>query len=308
MIKRLTLLAVSLGVVSIVPILGPGVASAQYDYGGSGFGSTSSDDPWTIALEAILTNPRNTDNVVASSSASQIIPTWSEDVAGRIGMAYEWDRGRKVMASFWGYQTDVTDSGSGFFEFPIGPTVGTSYDVMTEIVAQTADVGVGVEHAATRDLTVEWSVGFRYAYYEENTDAVYGTAGGDVLAAKRSESSMIGARLGLRASYTFSSAWSLGTGLGYSFLDGEVEASSMAGPSIALLTDNGRSGNILDFDVTGRWQNSTENVAIVFGWEQSVWEDIATDLLRNPAGTTIPLRDRDSVTFSGYKLGLHVRF
>ena len=49
-------------------------------------------------------------------------------------------------------------------------------------------------------------------------------------------------------------------------------------------------------------------VRVWLGWEQQVWEGITTDYARNFAGTAFPLRDRDSVTISAYKLGVFVRF
>ena len=56
------------------------------------------------------------------------------------------------------------------------------------------------------------------------------------------------------------------------------------------------------------WHAASESFQLSLGWEQSRWDDIAADLVRNFPGTTAPLRERDSVTISGYKLGVLFRF
>ena len=78
--------------------------------------------------------------------------------------------------------------------------------------------------------------------------------------------------------------------------------------SFAAAQDDGRSGSILDFDVVAGWHGKNDGLRFWIGWEQSIWNDITTDLVRNFPGTTAPLRERDSVTFSGYKLGVSFRF
>ena len=74
------------------------------------------------------------------------------------------------------------------------------------------------------------------------------------------------------------------------------------------LKDDGRSGSIRELDLALVWHSSSDTVRVWLGWEQQVWEDIAADLMRNFPGTVAVLRERDSVTFSGYKLGVRVLF
>ena len=61
-------------------------------------------------------------------------------------------------------------------------------------------------------------------------------------------------------------------------------------------------------ELTASWFVVGDAVRIWAGWEQQVWEGIVTDQVRNFPGTSAPLRNRDSVTLSGYKLGIFVRF
>jgi hypothetical protein len=119
---------------------------------------------------------------------------------------------------------------------------------------------------------------------------------------------MLGIRLGGHAMYRFAERFSLDAGLGFSFLDGELEARSFVGPATSQVSDDGRSGTITEVELTGSWYSSTDNVRLLFGWEQSIWEDIATDLLRVLPGAAFPLRERDTVTFSGFKFGVHFQF
>ena len=117
----------------VVALTALGVGSAgdvvaQYDYGGSSSYRTSTDRGPLFFIETILTNPRNADNVVASSASTVIIPVWDEELAGRIGGGYQWSGGKKLIFSIWGFNIDVNASGSGgAFEFPIGPISGSSF-------------------------------------------------------------------------------------------------------------------------------------------------------------------------------------
>jgi hypothetical protein len=140
-----------------------------------------------------------------------------------------------------------------------------------------------------------------------------------VLVDKRNEGEMIGIALGVRGSYRFARSFSLDGRLAFSMLDGELNASSTSTPTglvggapvlpvTATLTDDSRSGTIRDFDLVVAWHLRNDKYRVSLGWEQSTWESISTDLMRNLPGTTAPLRDRDSVTFSGWKIGFFVLF
>ena len=106
---------------------------------------------------------------------------------------------------------------------------------------------------------------------------------------------------------------SASVGLGLSALDGELDARSSLTPQPAdtvpvLLIDDSRSGTILDLDVNAAWHSSDDSFSVWLGWEQQMWEDIAADLTRNPPGSSVPSRERDSVTFSWFKVGVSYRF
>jgi hypothetical protein len=322
-------------------------AEAQYRYGKYQY--SSAEQGWFVTAEIAMTNPRNADAVVATfehldgvggqNATYPVIPPWSDDPAGRIGVGYSWATGNKVVVTLWGFQTDQSSSGvgpdGGRLHFAIGPPIPTDvagvyegtygspgfYDIMTEITARTADVAWVKELEISESLDLEWSLGLRYATFEETMEGSYNTglSMGSVnyRAAKSNEGDMIGFRTSVRGSFFLSSQFSVSGALGFSMLDGELTASSVltegenlvgGTTNFAGITDDSRSGMIFDFDTALTWHSSSDRLRVSLGWEQSIWNDIATDLVRNFPGTTAPLAERESVTFSGYKLGVFFRF
>jgi hypothetical protein len=198
-------------------------------------------------------------------------------------------------------------------------------DLNVEIKAQTIDAAWGRDSELSDDLSLEWSAGLRYAAFEETMTGVYDDAlgfdpgAGAIQASKKNEGEMVGARLLAHARYQVRDWLSFLAGLGLSLLDGEVKATSSlvpAGtidgdpvpPTRASLDDDGRSGSILDVDLAAALHFAEDRYRVTIGWEQSRWNDLSADLVRNLPGTSATLRERDSVTFSGYKVGLRVRF
>ena len=199
------------------------------------------------------------------------------------------------------------------------------FDITTEVEARTADLAWGHNVSISEEFSMDLTVGLRFADFKETMDGSYGEVDefdlgtGPVLASKSNQGEMFGLRLAARGSYRFSRSFSLTASLGFSMLDGELTASSslipqgtVGGdpilPNAISVKDDGRSGSIVDVDVALVWNSSSETVKVWLGWEQSTWEGIATDLVRNFPGTIAPLRDRDAVVFSGYKLGVWVGF
>jgi hypothetical protein len=307
---RQSLLATLALLGAVVPSGNTALAAPRYNYGGGGYGAGEAG--FLLFLEAGLANPRNTDNIVAASGPNVVIPEWDDDLAGRLGVGYRFDGGGELVFTFWGFETDQDAEGVGTFSFPIGPADGFSYDVTTEIQARTADASFGSAVQATDALRVEWSGGLRYAGFEETTTGTYGTSGGPRAADKSLESDMIGARLAGRATYR-RGQFSVGAGLGLSLVDGEIEARSSLTPqppgtSPLALTDDSRSGSLLDLEVRATWHARDDGVSVWIGWEEQVWDDIAADLARNLPGSDVIYRTRDSVTFSWVKAGLGFRF
>ncbi len=309
---------------------------AQYDYGRGSRGGGLGEGGFFLEVEAAATNPRNTDNVVAtdigSSAVLPLIPTWDADFSGRIGFGWGWDSGVRVMACYGQFQTETEAAGSGSFALAIGPPlsdgsdsfgdVGGYFEATTEIETTTADLAFGVEHELAERFEFLWTLGLRYALFEETQEAVYDEAPAPVglhsySAAKRNEGEMVGGRVGLRGRYRLGRL-SVGGGLALAFLDGELQAQSTLvatgsansglSPNAAVVIDDGRSGRTTDIDLRLTWHHSSEAVQVWAGWEESVWDEIAADLVRNFPGTVAPLRTRDSVAFSGYKVGVQVRF
>lgn len=332
---------------------GAGTAeAARYDYGR--MGGQSTERGFYIFLEGGLANPRNADVVVATSeliedfgggtnSLRQILPVWNDDFAGRFALGYQWANGNKLQGTVWNYDGDQSAAGDGLtggrLHYAVGPPIYTGgeyvgtfgtpgyYEMTTKISAQTADLAWAREQEVSEAFRMELSVGLRWATFEETMEGFYDNVASvdpefglvRYEATKSNEGDMIGARIAARGTYRFARQFSISSSLGFSYLDGELKASSLLSPTgtenapiepsgFAGVTDDGRSGDILDFDLVFGWHNSNDWLRFWLGWEQAVWNDIAADLVRNFPGTTAPLRERDSVTFSSYKLGVYVRF
>jgi hypothetical protein len=328
-------------------------ADAKYRYGSYGKAGTA-ERGFFVYLEGMTVNPRNADVVVGVTeqvqdygggvnTVSEIVPGWDDEFAGRIGLGYQWASGNKVVVTYWTFETDMTSAGNGplggFLHYTVGPPIYTSngyvgafgspgyYEMTTGITAETIDLAFARDQQVSESFGIEWSLGLRSATYEEDWVGLYDNA--DSLSAdfgltrynaeKSLKGEMIGARAGIRATYRFSKMFWLGSGLGFSYLDGEVSGASLLSPSgldngvqepsgFSSLKDTGRSGNIFDIDAIIGWSNSGDSIRVWLGWEQSTWNGLVDDLMRNFPGSTAPLRDRDSLTFSGYKLGVYFKF
>jgi hypothetical protein len=340
----MTIRAVRFATISLFAlfVLGTGSAQAQYNYGGGSgaYGGGDEDPGFFIRLETILANPRNTDLVLATAEGGQsttpLIPDWDDEASGRFAFGYRWASGNTFTLTAWNFDTDLTTGGSGpaggALLFAIGPPVpdgsggyigdrgapGT-FAITSEIEAQTVDAAWSRDHTLSEDFSMEWSVGIRFAQFEETESGSYGQVEGlapsqSVVVAKSNAGDMFGVRFSARGTYAFTESWSFTGSLAISMLDGEIESTaSMTAPApfgqnAFSLTDDSRSGSTRDVDLALVWGSGTGKVKLWFGWEQAFWDEIAADLARNFPGTAAPLAPRDSVTFSGYKLGIQYNF
>jgi hypothetical protein len=305
--RRLTPAALA---VATAAVLGTPSAAQTYDYGGNAYGSGNAG--FVVVFEAGIASPRNTDNIVAAVGPNVIIPEWDEEFAGRLGLGYRFADGNEVDISFWNFETDQGAAGIGTFNFPIGPIDGFDFDVKTDFEVNTIDVIWTIPHEVSESFGMDWSLGLRYASFEEATSGFYGTTSGTLAVKKNIETDMLGARVAGRGTYRVNS-FSASAGVGLSLLDGEIEARSSLTPqpvgTVPLgLSDDSRSGSILDFDVRAAWHNSRDDLSVWIGWEEQIWEDIAADLARNLPGSEVPARDRESVTISWAKVGVSFLF
>ncbi len=332
--------------VAVGLVAGAGDARAQYRYGGY---SGSEESGFFLFLEGGIGNPRNADPVVATQEAfgavqsyTRIRPAWDDEASGRIGGGWVFGNGNRVSASFWTFQTETRSTGDGLagglLDFAVGPpiqsggsTVGAQgnpgyHDILTEIEATSGSIAFGRNQEVGDRFDLDWSIGLRFASFEETVSGVYdeaaSTSGGfgtnrfDAL--KSIQSDMVGLEAALKGTWHLTGRWAVSGGFGFSQLEGEIDSfSSLAGSgsansglpsSYAEFVDDSRSGRILDFDARLIWRTSSDRLRLWLGWEQSTWDEIPSDRLRNFPGTAAPLPDRDSVGFSMVKLGGQVRF
>lgn len=312
------------------------------------------DDGFFLFLDAAYASPQNTDEVLATTQdliATQVLSTirtdFGSDLAGRVGFGYKWKNGGSLSVQYWRFDTDertqADGPAGGFMNFAIGPPsayVGTSgyygyygtfgypgsLDLTSKVKAETLDVTWGRDHNLTENLVLGWSVGLRYAKFEETItgsydyfdvasgDTGYYTYGVD----KTNKGTMTGFKAGLRVTRNFGEHFAVSSGLGFSFLKGKVESTSgltpigtlntFLSPSFATASDHDRAGLIRDFDVGCYWRIAHDHFRVGVGWEQSSWDGVPSDLLRNSIGSSVNVADRDNVAFSAWKIGLYGRF
>lgn len=319
--------------------------AAKYKYGKYRSGGGGGGQGFFVYLEGGLANPRNTDTVFATAESfggglntvSQLTPGWDDEVTGRFTFGYRWANGNRLELRAWGFEADTFASfdgdAGGALHFAVGPPICTSpgpsgcdsymgatgspgfVNLTSEISATAVDALWARQEELGDAFTLEWAVGGRFADFEET---FVGTQGDNraiesFQVSKINEATYYGARAAVRGRYSLTSAFSVGAGIGFSFLDGEIEASAsqtILGGSGTQITafDDGRSATIVEFDVRASWRSPGDRWEISLGWEQSTWEELTADLVRNSPGTARPLPDRDEIVFSGVVLGVGIQF
>lgn len=329
-----------------------GPAQAQYH---------DQDEGFFLFLDAVFATPRDTDQVLATTQdlsdpqvVSRVVTDWGSEPAGRISGGYVWPSGDRVTVSYWRFDNDertVADGpANGFTNFAIGPGIYVSYagyygtfgapgslDITSEIAADSIQVSWGrSRQMADGSLDLEWSLGLRYASFEETQAGLYDFFEADSVyfgyysytAAMGNEAEMTGLEAGVRGSYRLTDQLSLDAGLSLAWLDGEITSTSSLTPvglcntgdpacpfvgndlpaSTFAEKDKDRSGTIQEFDVRVVWHVADDRYRIWLGYERSDWRGPPADLTRNLAGGLVEARTRDDVVFSGFKVGVGFRF
>jgi len=282
-----------------------------------------------------------------SERSGTIAPDWSSGPAGRVGFGYRWASGSSVSLAVWRYDDDASldadGPAGGFLDFTIGPSVFVGGNLVSfgdpghaafdaSIEATTVDVAFARRHELSDTLAVEWSAGLRFASFDENLNGSYdlcassGCTGGTFLpgevvydADRSTESSMLGVRTGVTGRYRLSPSMAVRSGIAVSLLTGDLESTSGLTPSGTVNTatepatrfvedESDRSGQIVDLDLGLEFDVVRDRLRLSVAWEHSVWDGIARDLARNPPGQFAINASRDSVSFTGLRLGVSYRF
>ncbi len=273
---------------------------------------------------------------------SPVLPVWGEEAAGRVGLGYDWGEGQRVMVDYWSFSANQSASGdgpaSGRLHFAIGPPIfhageyvgdnatPGSYSIETQVEAELIDADWSRTYDPTETLRLGWSLGLRYATYTETSQGVYDEASSTstnlgqltYAAYKTNDSAAYGVRVAGSGSFGIGSGLSVDGEIGLSLLDNQIDSLSRLAPvgtvnqpttpvARAAASDDGRSGTIFDVELALAWTAEGDGLRIYAGWRQSVWDEVTRDLVRNFPGTSAPLEDRTSVTFSGYVLGVAFR-
>ena len=162
------------------------------------------DDGFFVFLDGVLTQPADTDQVVGLvrqlpdpaapapvQFSSPAAVEWDEEVSSRVGAGYRWGPNR-VSVSYWQFEHDqrlAFDGPSGaYVNFTIGPAFyiysGVYYpvynvgspgfvDFVADLEATTVDLAYEHTHQLNDVFDFEWSVGLRYATFDEKMDGAY---------------------------------------------------------------------------------------------------------------------------------------
>jgi hypothetical protein len=307
------------------------------------------EDGFFLFLDAAYATPQNTDEVLAvnqdfggtTQTESTIRTDFGSNFAGRLGFGYQWKTGDSISIQYWKFDIDERTQANGpaigYMNFAIGPESlsnggyvgGYGYpgalDIKSKVKAETLDVLWSREHDLSAGFSLKWSLGLRYAKFEENesgtyylynaTDTYYSFG-----VNKHNKGEMYGFDAGLRVTRDFGKSFSVTSGLGFSFLDGKVESTSGLTPqadfagefgipsTLASDSDSGRSGVIRDFDIGVYWRLMKDHIRVGLGWEQSSWDGVPYDLLRNTTNSYVNVATRNNVTFSSWKVGFKYQF
>jgi len=221
------------------------------------------------------------------------------------------------------------------------------HDIVAKLEAQSVEIEAGHQHGLTEKFDLEWSVGVRWVDFSEDLSGFYDFSESTYeysfgyyryAANKSNESSMAGFEAGVKGSYSFNKHVSINSSLGFAFLEGEIKSASSLVPSgIAngggvlpsssfYTEDSGRSGTIVDFDLNVVWHLVDDRYRVWLGYEHSRWDGVPADLARQQTGGLVAVppdvndpiliapgrqaafATRDSITFSGFKIGVGFLF
>jgi hypothetical protein len=318
----------------------PGTALAQYD---------PLDSWFFIYVEGGVATPKSTDQFVGVSvdaggsgqiqTSTYIQPDWSSSPVFRVGGGFRWGGGSSVTVSYWQFDDDqqVAANGpvGGDMLFTIGPFIDTGSgfansgspghsDFTAGIQAQTVDIAWGRLKTMGDFFDVEWSLGLRYAHFEETVAGIYDNSASTSAsfgleqwgAFKFNEGEMFGARAAVRGTYFLTDRIAGTASVGFSMLQGEVTSTSsfwdadLGGrpAATATINDDNRSGRIQDLDIGIMLFLSEDTLRLKLGYESSFWDGVSSDLLRNTNGAAITIPDREQVGFSAFTFGLYLQF
>ena len=145
---------------------------------------------WTFGLEALYLQPYQSDGEYDN-------PDY--DFGGRASIGYDFNDCLFVKATYFGYSTDITpDDNNGYYDNTDGSLDASYFDLV-----------VGQHFKPSDKLTLSPYVGLRYAQYEEQSTRVYNNESYDYVSNYGSDFSGLGVVVGIDATRTLASGFSL---------------------------------------------------------------------------------------------------
>lgn len=326
---RPTRFAGGIALALLAALAATGTAAAQ---------ATTPPRAWFVALDLAFAEPGSADQHYAdqidlSGSAprgTRHVLDNEADLAPRLTVGYDFGPALgSLRVSYWSFDNEDSESKSlpGIVEpalFGYG-YYGSAYlydaqsvpvEASATIEASVVDVSYTRMMEAGRKLMLGWVVGMRTASFKENRE-FYGRD--DLVIVEQSKSidnSAYGFKFGANAQYKFGSRFRLEGGLALSLMQGDSEGTAEQTmrdadpntPAIGLLSEtrdaeqDSISGQILDLDAKGVWTMGAFEVWVGYG--ASSWNGLVADPNPSPPEGD----DRDSLSFTGWRLGAKWRF
>jgi hypothetical protein len=254
---------------------------------------------------------------------------FSNEVSPRIVLGWSGDDDSSLALSWWSYDEQETASASAadpmelwtvlyhprtaFFDFE-GTAVATA-----GVDATVIDLTYSRPAHEGDRFAMRWMAGLRQADLDFGLDVTYSetvSINESQTVALTSEAEGIGITGGLNGYLTLADDWFVAGGVQYSFLTGEVEASTfmfnsidgIAAPNADVVGEEDRVIGIFDLQCSVVW-HPIEDWYFWLGYEFSQWSNVVdTQLFPDDWGPGFLQTDSTDVTWDGFKLGAGYRF
>ena len=251
----------------------------------------------------------------------------SESFAPEISFGQQRSSGSGWMFSYWSFDDDDADSVTS-------PEGGSLFDILyhadsaygyfegaaraaVDVEATTADLVYFRHIGDGEDFHLTWTLGFRYASYEQalDVDYIYGEGSDMWTVQLGNDTDGFGVVTGLQGSVAVGGSMRLEGGVTYAFLDGSTSATNLQyeeddldDPDADVSRDEDRGIAMLELEAALVWQLS-DAVDIRLGYVASQWDNvIGFDLFPDDVHEGFVQSDVKDVSWNGFSLGMKYTF
>lgn len=293
------------------------------------------DDAFFVSVEAKFVKPSNLGTgYVLVSPEYEYEPSGeirsvdlSESLAPEISFGQQRSSGSGWMFSYWSFDDDDDDSvtspeGGSLWDILYHADSAWGYfegsaQAMVDVEATTADLVYFRHIGEGEDFHLTWTLGFRYAKYEQALDVDYVYEEGSYVWTVQlgNETDGFGIVTGLQGSVALGGSMRLEGGLTYAFLDGSTSATDFQyeegyidDPDVDVSRDEDRGIGMLELEAALVWQLS-DAMDVRLGYVASQWDNvIGFDLFPDDVHEGFVQSDVKDVSWNGFSLGMKYTF